>query len=71
MSRRYTKADLEEIVYTQLENLNAMHDLLRIMKTQTDLIERINEKLKQEIAGINESKVDYKKLKRKINQKKP
>ncbi len=27
--RRYTKADLEQIVYTQLENLDAMHDLYK------------------------------------------
>lgn len=32
MNRRYTKADLEEIVSTQYENFNAMHDLLSIMK---------------------------------------
>ncbi|MFT6816171.1 MAG: hypothetical protein ACJAZ3_002089 [Sphingobacteriales bacterium] len=30
MSKRYTKADLEEIVFKQLENLNAMHYLLGI-----------------------------------------
>lgn len=32
MSSRYTKADLEQIVSVQLENLNAMHDLHSIMK---------------------------------------
>jgi len=31
MMRRYTKADLEELVYSQLENLNVMHDLLSII----------------------------------------
>ena len=49
MSRRYTKADLEEIVSTQLENLNAMHDLLSIMKYQNELLECANKKLKDEI----------------------
>ncbi len=49
MSLRYTKAHLEEIVYTQLENLNAMHDLLRIMKEQNDLIHNVNKKLKHEL----------------------
>jgi hypothetical protein len=35
MSRyTYTKVQLEQIVYTQLENLDAMNDLLRIMKLQ-------------------------------------
>lgn len=28
MTRRYTKADLEQIISVQLEKLNAMHDLL-------------------------------------------
>lgn len=27
MSKKYAEFDLEEIVYKQLENLNAMHDL--------------------------------------------
>ena len=40
--RRYTKADLEEIVFTQLENLDAVHDLLRIMKAQNELLETAN-----------------------------
>lgn len=51
---RYTKADLEEVVYTQLENLNAIHDLLRVMKLQNELIENANKKLKDEI-------IDFKK----------
>jgi hypothetical protein len=37
MSSRYTKADFEKIVFFQLENLNAMHDLLSIMKHQNEL----------------------------------
>ncbi|MEM9681334.1 MAG: hypothetical protein AAF901_13510 [Bacteroidota bacterium] len=52
MSRKYTKADLEEIVYTQLENLNAMHDLLSIMKHQNELLENANRKLKDEISDF-------------------
>ncbi|MEO8239408.1 MAG: hypothetical protein ABI576_14990 [Flavobacterium sp.] len=49
MNTRYTKADPEKIVFAQLENLNAMHDLLSIMKTQNDLIYNTNKKLKEEI----------------------
>lgn len=49
--KRYTKADLEELVSCQLENLNAMHDLLRIMKTQNELLESANEKLSREISN--------------------
>lgn len=52
--KRYTKADLEALVSCQLENLNAMHDLLRIMKTQNELLDTANKKLKSEISGIKE-----------------
>ena len=59
MSRRYTKADLEEIVYKQLENLNAMHDLLGIMKFQNDLIHNINQTLREEIGQFKKQQVMY------------
>ncbi|MCY1636461.1 hypothetical protein [Marinifilum sp. D737] len=54
MSRRYTKADLEEIVSIQLENLNAMHDLLSIMKHQNELLNNVNKKLKDEITDFEQ-----------------
>ncbi|MEM1406569.1 MAG: hypothetical protein AAGG59_07330 [Bacteroidota bacterium] len=54
--KRYTKADLEQIVFTQLENLDAVHDLLRIMKTQNELLENTNKKLKDEVSDF---KVKY------------
>ncbi|MDR4988808.1 MAG: hypothetical protein RG741_08245 [Bacteroidales bacterium] len=50
MSRTHTKSDLEQIVYTQLENLNAMHDQLNIMKVQNELLHNANKKLKDEIS---------------------
>ncbi len=52
MNRRFTKADLEEIVFVQLENLNAMHDLLSIMKHQNELLNNVNKKLKDEISDF-------------------
>ncbi|AXP82540.1 hypothetical protein CJ739_3478 [Mariniflexile rhizosphaerae] len=55
---KYTKADLEKIVYTQLENLNAIHDLLRIMKIQNELIENANKRLKDEISDFK-MRVDH------------
>lgn len=55
---KYTKADLEKIVYTQLENLNAIHDLLKIMKLQNELIENTNKKLKDQITDFKK-RVDY------------
>ena len=55
---KYTKADLERVVYTQLDNLNAIHDLLRIMKLQNELIENANKKLKDEIIDFKK-RVNY------------
>lgn len=57
--RRYTKAGLEQIVYTQLENLNAMHDLLNIMKVQNELLQNANKKLKDEISEFKEKQHVY------------
>ncbi|QMU63470.1 MAG: hypothetical protein GKR88_03730 [Flavobacteriaceae bacterium] len=54
MSIRYTKADLEKIVYTQLENLNAINNLLSIMKHQNELLEKANKKFKDEISDIKQ-----------------
>ena len=51
--RNYTKADLEELVSCQLENLNAMHDLLSIMRVQNELLHNANKKLKDEISEFN------------------
>lgn len=48
--RRYKKSGLKELVYSQLENLNAKHDLLSIMKHQNGLIENANKKLKDKIS---------------------
>jgi HEAT repeat protein len=59
MSNRYTKADLEQIVYSQLENLNAMHDLLNIMKVQNELLHNANKKLKDEISEFKEKQHAY------------
>jgi hypothetical protein len=59
MNRRYTKADLVEIVSTQLENLNAMHDLLSIMKHQNELLKNANKKLKDEITEFKDNYVIY------------
>jgi hypothetical protein len=52
MSKRYIKADLEEIISIQFENLNAIHDLLSIKKYQNELIGSANKKLKDEITDF-------------------
>jgi len=56
---QYTKADLEELVSCQLENLNAMHDLLSIMKVQNELLHNTNKKLKEEISDFKEKQFIY------------
>lgn len=56
---KYTKADLEELVSCQLENLNAMHDLLSIMKVQNELLNNANKKLKDEISEFKEKYFIY------------
>ncbi len=60
----YTKADLERIVMTQLENLNAMNDLLSIMKVQNELLHSANKKLNDEISGFKEKLILYPRGKR-------
>ena len=52
--KRCTKADLEALVSCQLDNLNAMHDLLRIMKTQNELLENANKRLHREVSDFKE-----------------
>ena len=55
---RYTKAELEQIIGVQLENLNAIHDLLRIMKLQNELIENASKKLQDEVIDFKK-RVNY------------
>lgn len=51
----------------QLENLNAMNDLLSIMKLQNELLHNTNKKLKDEISEFKEKCFTYQAGKR--NQK--
>lgn len=48
--KRYTKADLQALVYHQLENLDAMHDLVRLMKEQNELLAKANKQLKEAVS---------------------
>ncbi len=51
---RYTKEHLEQIVLTQLDNLEAMNDLIASMKKQTELVTKINKKLEDELNGVKD-----------------
>ena len=55
----YTKAQLQELVYCQLENLDAMHDLLKIIKHQNELLASANKKLSEEILDTKPKQVAY------------
>ncbi|AUC14911.1 hypothetical protein BTO06_07065 [Tenacibaculum sp. SZ-18] len=57
-SRKYTKGQLEQVVHTQLDNLNAIHDIIRIMKLQNELIKSVNKKLKDEALDFKK-RVNY------------
>lgn len=46
-TKKYSKAELEEVIYLQFENLNAIHDLLKVLKLQNGLIEKITKKINE------------------------
>lgn len=47
----YTKKDLERLVMTQLENLNAQGEHIRLIKEQNDLLLKYNNKLIDQLSG--------------------
>jgi hypothetical protein len=57
--KTYTKANFEQIVMTQLENLNTINNLLSIMKVQNELLHNANKKLKDEISEFKEKHFVY------------
>ena len=65
--RQYTKADLENIVMVQLENLDAMNDLISIMKVQNELLEHANKRLKDEILEFRKKHKRYTVRKKRSN----
>lgn len=52
--KKYTKAELHELVYCQLQNLNAMHDLLKLLKKQNELLEIAYKKLSDEVSDFKQ-----------------
>ena len=63
MKERYTKEQLEQIIYYQLEHINALNDLVQAIKDQNELIEQVNKRLKKKL--LNEKLKLYPKLTRK------
>ncbi|WP_417873907.1 hypothetical protein [Xanthomarina gelatinilytica] len=65
MKIKYTKDHLVAIGYTQLENHNAIHHLLRILNNQNELLEAVNKKLRADLSGIKQKIYHTVKRKRK------
>ncbi len=59
LQRTYTKSQLEELIHSQLENLNAMNDLINILRHQNELLKNANKKLKEEITDFKERQMKY------------
>ena len=56
---RYKKADLERIVLTQLENLNAQGKHIQLIKEQNELLVKYNHKLIDELSNKLEEPKPY------------
>jgi hypothetical protein len=49
MNRKYTKYHLESIIYSQLENLDAMGEKIKLLEKQNELLVKFNHKLIDEL----------------------
>lgn len=56
---KYTKSDLESIVYTQLENLNAQKEHIDLIRQQNELLLKHNHKLINEISNKSKKGLPY------------
>jgi len=66
---KYNKADLERIVITQLENLNAQGEHIRLIKEQNSLLLNYNHKLVEKLSDKVKEPIPYPILKRKNHEK--
>jgi hypothetical protein len=64
MNRKYTKSNLESIVYRQLENLDAMGERIKLLEKQNELLVKYNHKLMEELGYTKSTLIPYPKLKR-------
>lgn len=46
----YTKPQLERIIAVQLDHIDALQDLLSLVKEQNTLIAKVNERLRRELS---------------------
>lgn len=70
MGFKYTKSDLELIVYRQLANLEAMGERIKLLEKQNELLLKYNHRLMEEL-GDRKTLIPYPKLSRKRGSKEP
>jgi 5-bromo-4-chloroindolyl phosphate hydrolysis protein len=50
--KRYTRKELEEFLYIQLDNITKLSEQINLLQEQNDLLEKYNVKLKQELLPL-------------------
>ena len=63
---RYTKEDLETLVFCQLENLNALSEQLELVKKQNELLVKINFELAGKLGQKKKKPAPYPRLKKRV-----
>ena len=58
-SMKYTKVDLEYLVFKQLQNLNAQGEHIRLIKEQNELLVKHNHKLMSELSDKTKVPTPY------------
>ena len=61
---KYTKADLEYLVFKQLQNLNVQGENIRLIKEQNELLLKHNHKLMSNLSDKTKEPTPYSILKR-------
>ncbi|OFY17740.1 MAG: hypothetical protein A2W98_08545 [Bacteroidetes bacterium GWF2_33_38] len=65
---RYTKAELEVLVYKQLENLNALGEQIKLLEEQNLLLTKLNHKLMSLVSDKHKEPIPYPKPSQKKKQ---
>jgi hypothetical protein len=53
---RYTRNKMEEIIFTQLDSLLAIGEQVTLLKQQTELLNKVNMELREELIQYNKAK---------------
>ena len=66
---KYRKSDMEIIILTQLENLNALGEHIRLIKEQNSLLLKYNHKLIEQLSDKDKEPKPYPITKKKNHEK--